>query len=86
MAPLLRGSNGQLNATFYAGTCPNVSSIVLGVIQTALQSDTRIAASLVRLHFHDCFVDVISLTILSLVLVCVCVFIFKLLLCFCFVD
>lgn len=58
VAPLFRGSNGQLNATFYAGTCPNVSSIVGGVIQTALQSDARIGASLIRLHFHDCFVNV----------------------------
>ncbi|XP_043692563.1 peroxidase A2-like [Telopea speciosissima] len=49
--------NAQLNSTFYASTCPNVSSIVSGVIQTALQSDARIGASLVRLHFHDCFVD-----------------------------
>ncbi|KAJ8621383.1 hypothetical protein MRB53_029912 [Persea americana] len=57
VAPLFRGSNGQLNATFYAGTCPNVSSIVGGVIQTALQSDARIGASLIRLHFHDCFVN-----------------------------
>ncbi|XP_058108479.1 peroxidase A2-like [Magnolia sinica] len=50
-------SNGQLNATFYASTCPNVSSIVRGVIQNALQSDARIGASLIRLHFHDCFVN-----------------------------
>ncbi|KAJ8754535.1 hypothetical protein K2173_005696 [Erythroxylum novogranatense] len=53
----LRHSNAQLNATFYATTCPNVSSIVRGVIQQALQSDTRIGASLIRLHFHDCFVN-----------------------------
>ncbi|KAJ4977814.1 hypothetical protein NE237_008594 [Protea cynaroides] len=51
------GSNAQLNSTFYASTCPNVSSIVSGVIQQALQSDARIGASLLRLHFHDCFVD-----------------------------
>ncbi|XP_027365994.1 peroxidase A2-like [Abrus precatorius] len=50
-------SNGQLNATFYSSTCPNVSSIVRNAVQQALQSDSRIAASLTRLHFHDCFVD-----------------------------
>jgi len=51
-------SNAQLSSTFYSSTCPNASSIVRSVIQQALQSDTRIAASLTRLHFHDCFVNV----------------------------
>ncbi|ESW34329.1 hypothetical protein PHAVU_001G143300 [Phaseolus vulgaris] len=53
----LHPSNAQLSSTFYSSTCPNVSSIVRSVIQQALQSDTRIAASLIRLHFHDCFVN-----------------------------
>jgi len=51
-------SEGQLSATFYSTTCSNVSSIVRDAVQQALTSDTRIAASLIRLHFHDCFVDV----------------------------
>lgn len=55
---LIIQSHAQLNTTFYASTCPNVSSIVRAAVQQALQSDTRIGASLIRLHFHDCFVDV----------------------------
>lgn len=54
----LHPSNAQLSSTFYSSTCPNVSSIVRSVVQQALQSDPRIAASLTRLHFHDCFVNV----------------------------
>ncbi|CAI0402782.1 unnamed protein product [Linum tenue] len=54
---LLCQSNAQLTSTFYATTCPNVSGIVSTVIQQALQSDARIGASLIRLHFHDCFVQ-----------------------------
>uniref|UniRef100_A0A1J3DQ46 Peroxidase n=1 Tax=Noccaea caerulescens TaxID=107243 RepID=A0A1J3DQ46_NOCCA len=50
-------SSAQLNATFYSGTCPNASAIVRTTIQQALQSDPRIGASLIRLHFHDCFVN-----------------------------
>ncbi|XP_010452613.1 PREDICTED: peroxidase 54 [Camelina sativa] len=50
-------SSAQLNATFYSGTCPNASAIVRSTIQQALQSDPRIGASLIRLHFHDCFVN-----------------------------
>lgn len=53
----LSPSNGQLSSTFYDETCPNVSTIVRGVIQNALLTDARIGASLIRLHFHDCFVD-----------------------------
>ncbi|KAL0346298.1 UNVERIFIED_CONTAM: Peroxidase 15 [Sesamum radiatum] len=47
----------HLSRTFYSWTCPNVASIVTTVIQQALQSDPRIGASLIRLHFHDCFVQ-----------------------------
>ncbi|KAG9459819.1 hypothetical protein H6P81_004327 [Aristolochia fimbriata] len=54
---LFMGSKAQLSANFYSTTCPNVSSIVSGVLQQALSSDSRIAASLIRLHFHDCFVN-----------------------------
>ncbi|ESW17692.1 hypothetical protein PHAVU_007G260700 [Phaseolus vulgaris] len=50
-------SEGQLSASFYSSTCSNVSSIVRDSVQQALTSDSRIAASLIRLHFHDCFVD-----------------------------
>ncbi|XP_062171449.1 peroxidase A2-like [Alnus glutinosa] len=59
LAFLLGGSscNGQLTPTFYNETCSNVTSIVRGVIEQALLTDTRIGASLIRLHFHDCFVN-----------------------------
>ncbi|KAJ4849392.1 hypothetical protein Tsubulata_018595, partial [Turnera subulata] len=49
--------NGQLSPSFYDNTCPNVSSIIREAIEEALQTDPRIGASLVRLHFHDCFVN-----------------------------
>ncbi|XP_077234613.1 peroxidase A2-like [Tasmannia lanceolata] len=57
LALLFVGSDAQLSATFYNSTCPNVTSIVSNVIQQAQQSDVRITASLLRLHFHDCFVN-----------------------------
>ncbi|XP_040995050.1 peroxidase A2-like [Juglans microcarpa x Juglans regia] len=50
-------SHAQLSSTFYDQTCPNVTNITRGVIQNALVSDPRIGASLIRLHFHDCFVN-----------------------------
>jgi len=59
---LLNPSHAKLTSTFYSKTCPNVSSIVRNVVQQALQNDPRITASLTRLLFHDCFVNVISNT------------------------
>ncbi|XWS66461.1 hypothetical protein CRYUN_Cryun05aG0201400 [Craigia yunnanensis] len=57
LTSLIYQSKAQLNSTFYVTTCSNASTIVRSVIQQALQSDIRIGASLIRLHFHDCFVN-----------------------------
>ncbi|MBA0827337.1 hypothetical protein Goarm_012123, partial [Gossypium armourianum] len=53
---MLGASNAQLSATFYAKTCPNVSTIVSNVLQQARGNDIWIFPKIVRLHFHDCFV------------------------------
>jgi len=52
-------SDGQLQVGFYSNTCPQVDSIVRDVVREAALSDTNMAAVLLRLHFHDCFVEVI---------------------------
>ncbi|KQJ86398.1 peroxidase 2 [Brachypodium distachyon] len=51
------GSKGGLSSTFYDKSCPGVQDIVRRVIQDARVADARIPASLIRLHFHDCFVQ-----------------------------
>ncbi|GLJ14616.1 hypothetical protein SUGI_0236550 [Cryptomeria japonica] len=48
---------GQLSPTFYANSCPQALSIVNNIVQQAVNKDKRMAASLLRLHFHDCFVN-----------------------------
>lgn len=55
---LVGHSLAQLNPLFYAKTCPNLPNIVNAVVAKALQTDARAGAKLIRLHFHDCFVDV----------------------------
>ncbi|WJX27503.1 peroxidase [Trifolium repens] len=50
-------SYAQLDPSFYKNTCPNVSSIVREVIRNVSKTDPRMLASLIRLHFHDCFVQ-----------------------------
>lgn len=47
----------QLSSTFYDTSCPTVATIVAQVVQQAVQQEPRMAASLLRLHFHDCFVN-----------------------------
>ncbi|RCV17623.1 hypothetical protein SETIT_3G235100v2 [Setaria italica] len=46
-----------LSSTFYDASCPSAHDVVRRVIQDARVSDPRIPASLIRLHFHDCFVQ-----------------------------
>ncbi|KAK4418861.1 Cationic peroxidase 1 [Sesamum alatum] len=51
------GANAQLSSNFYSSTCPNLLSIIKTAVDSAVSSDARMGASLLRLHFHDCFVN-----------------------------
>ncbi|XP_048443035.1 peroxidase 9-like [Pyrus x bretschneideri] len=50
------GSQG-LFPEFYQSSCPQccVNDIVISMLQRAIEKVPRVAASLIRLHFHDCF-------------------------------
>ncbi|KAJ7522809.1 hypothetical protein O6H91_18G028000 [Diphasiastrum complanatum] len=50
------GVDAQLTPAFYDSTCPFVESIVRSGVEEAIRRDARMAASLLRLHFHDCMV------------------------------
>ncbi|CAK9171315.1 unnamed protein product [Ilex paraguariensis] len=50
-------ASSQLTTDFYLSTCPNLLRIVRREVQNAIKFEMRIAASLIRLHFHDCFVN-----------------------------
>ncbi|KAJ0837849.1 putative peroxidase [Helianthus annuus] len=47
----------QLSPTFYDTTCPNALTTIRTSIRTAVSRQRRMAALLIRLHFHDCFVQ-----------------------------
>ncbi|KAH7285479.1 hypothetical protein KP509_33G030100 [Ceratopteris richardii] len=49
--------NAQLISNFYASSCPSLQSIVRSGMRAAVQNETRMAASILRLFFHDCFVQ-----------------------------
>ncbi|XP_065627295.1 peroxidase 59 [Quercus suber] len=54
---LFLGARSQLTPYFYDRTCPNLLNIVRYEVEKAFFKEIRMAASLLRLHFHDCFVN-----------------------------
>ncbi|KAG6492558.1 peroxidase P7-like [Zingiber officinale] len=48
---------GQLSSTFYKKKCSNLESIVLSAMTQAVNNEPRMGASILRLFFHDCFVN-----------------------------
>ncbi|KAL3510478.1 hypothetical protein ACH5RR_029879 [Cinchona calisaya] len=53
-------SEAQLAPTFYDSRCPRALDTIRTLIRQAISHKRRSLASLIRLHFHDCFIQVIS--------------------------
>ncbi|XP_050227749.1 lignin-forming anionic peroxidase-like [Mercurialis annua] len=54
---MIFSSQAQLSSNFYDSSCPSALSTIRGAVSTAVSGEPRMAASLIRLHFHDCFVQ-----------------------------
>nr|GEY17557.1 peroxidase 11-like [Tanacetum cinerariifolium] len=54
---ILHASDPPLSLDYYKSTCPNAEAIVRKDMDCAVLSDPRNAAYILRLHFHDCFVQ-----------------------------
>ncbi|KAM6550461.1 hypothetical protein CsatB_000269 [Cannabis sativa] len=54
---MMRIGSGQLSSSFYSSSCPNVLSTIRAEVRSAVSKESRMGASLLRLHFHDCFVN-----------------------------
>ncbi|KAK9285243.1 hypothetical protein L1049_024432 [Liquidambar formosana] len=50
-------ANKQLSPNFYAATCPTLPTIVRNAMSQAVNREKRLGASILRLFFHDCFVN-----------------------------
>ncbi|KAL3380119.1 hypothetical protein AABB24_000642 [Solanum stoloniferum] len=46
-----------LSFGLYLNSCPEAEAIIFSWVESAVSQDPRMAASLLRLHFHDCFVN-----------------------------
>jgi peroxidase len=51
-------SSAQLSENFYAKKCPKLFNAVNSIVHNAVAKEPRMGGSLLRLHFHDCFVNV----------------------------
>ncbi|KAL5214718.1 hypothetical protein ABZP36_003870 [Zizania latifolia] len=49
--------SAQLSTDFYDETCPDALDIIESAVRAAVSKESRMGASLLRLHFHDCFVN-----------------------------
>ncbi|KAM7264047.1 hypothetical protein ACFE04_001730 [Oxalis oulophora] len=52
---ILATASAQLSSTFYSSSCPDALSIIKNATVAAVENEARMGASLLRLHFHDCF-------------------------------
>ncbi|URE48201.1 Cationic peroxidase 1 [Musa troglodytarum] len=50
-------ASAQLSSSFYNASCPNALPIIQSAVKAAVAKERRMGASLLRLHFHDCFVQ-----------------------------
>lgn len=51
-----KGEALQLN--YYKNSCPAAEATVANVVTKAIYEDRRVAPGLLRIFFHDCFVEV----------------------------
>ncbi|XP_068668452.1 peroxidase 3-like [Aristolochia californica] len=54
---LLGVAQGQLKMGFYDQICPRAEKIVLDYVKKHIPNAPTLAAPLLRMHFHDCFVE-----------------------------
>jgi peroxidase len=58
IATLITMSSAGLQYNFYNSSCPNAEQTVTNVVNGLIDANPAVAAALIRLIFHDCFVAV----------------------------
>ncbi|KAL5582893.1 hypothetical protein UlMin_015335 [Ulmus minor] len=54
---LFRIASSELSPNYYEKSCPKALFIIKAAVLNAVAKESRMGASLLRLHFHDCFVN-----------------------------
>ena len=57
-ALLVLGGAEALSLDLYEERCPDAEAAVTAAVRQAMSKDRTVAAGLLRMHFHDCFVRV----------------------------
>lgn len=68
----LNASDPPLTLDYYAKSCPTAVHLVRKEMECAVLSDPRNAALIVRLHMHDCFVQVSFCSLFSILFCLMC--------------
>lgn len=50
-------SEAQLVADFYKTSCPNAENVITSAVNSAFNRNRTTAPGVLRIHFHDCFVN-----------------------------
>ena len=51
-------AKAQLKPDYYEKICPKALAKIQKIVYEAVSQEPRMGASLLRLHFHDCFINV----------------------------
>lgn len=58
MLVFVSSAHAQLQMGFYSKSCPKAEKIVQDYVNEHIPNAPSLAAALIRMHFHDCFVRV----------------------------
>lgn len=61
MFSLIGICSADLSSDYYEKSCPKAMYTIKNAVANAVTNERRMGASLLRLHFHDCFVNARSL-------------------------
>ncbi|KAI9094173.1 hypothetical protein K1719_026755 [Acacia pycnantha] len=56
LVAIIGSTQAQLQANFYANTCPKAEEIVNKYVREHIRNAPSLAAAIIRMQFHDCFV------------------------------